>query len=82
MESLEWPGQASYNRESLTNLTLSGINSKPPTLEGEHKKTIGEVKSNGNFTFVRLHDGGHMIPFDQPEASLDVFNRWLAGEWW
>ena len=43
---------------------------------------IGSIKSSGNFTFVRLHAGGHMIPFDQPKPSLDMFNRWIAGEWW
>jgi cathepsin A (carboxypeptidase C) len=42
---------------------------------------IGAVKSSGNFTFIRMHAGGHMVPYDQPEASLDMFNRWLGGEW-
>ena len=27
------------------------------------------------------HGGGHMVPLDQPEASLEFFNRWLGGEW-
>ena len=43
---------------------------------------IGSIKSSGNFTFIKLHAGGHMIPFDQPKPSLDMFNRWIAGEWW
>lgn len=30
---------------------------------------------------MRLHAGGHMVPFDQPEASLDMLNRWISGEW-
>ena len=42
---------------------------------------IGSVKTSGNFTFVRLHAGGHMVPHDQPVASLDMLNRWLGGEW-
>lgn len=49
-------------------------------LGGDGRK-IGEVKNNGNLTFMRLHAGGHMVPLDQPEASLDFFNRWLSGEW-
>lgn len=73
MEALEWPGQGDYKRQPIHKLRLSA----------DSHKTIGSVKSNGrNFTFIRLHDGGHMIPFDQPLASLDMFNRWLGGEWW
>ncbi|KAG9040048.1 hypothetical protein FS837_000885 [Tulasnella sp. UAMH 9824] len=48
-------------------------------------KVAGKVKSAGgggftagNFTYVVIHESGHMVPFDQPEASLDLFTRWLA----
>jgi cathepsin A (carboxypeptidase C) len=30
---------------------------------------------------MRLYGAGHMVPMDQPEASLEFFNRWLGGEW-
>ncbi|KAL1634423.1 hypothetical protein SLS58_010711 [Diplodia intermedia] len=69
-EALEWPGKKAYAPLPLEDLKL----------EGDGKK-IGEVKSSGNFTFMRLHAGGHMVPYDQPEASLDMLNRWLGGEW-
>ena len=69
-EALEWPGQKAYNEVALEDLKLGGDGRK-----------IGEVKNNGNLTFMRLHAGGHMVPLDQPEASLDFFNRWLSGEW-
>jgi cathepsin A (carboxypeptidase C) len=44
-------------------------------------KKFGEVKSSGNFTFMDVFAAGHMVPMDQPEASLDFYNRWLGGEW-
>ncbi|EKG12582.1 Peptidase S10 serine carboxypeptidase [Macrophomina phaseolina MS6] len=69
-EALEWPGQKAYAPLPLEDLKLGGDGKK-----------IGEVKSSGNFTFLRLHAGGHMVPYDQPEASLDALNRWLGGEW-
>lgn len=47
----------------------------------QSKNKIGSVKSSGNFTFVRIHAAGHMVPYNQPEASLDMVNRWLGGEW-
>ncbi len=85
---MEWPGKKSFNKVELEDLKLGGDGRK-----------IGDVKSSGNFTFMRLHGGGHMsvpetplillngvltrnrVPLDQPEASLEFFNRWIGGEW-
>lgn len=41
----------------------------------------GEVKNYKHFTFLRLFDGGHMVPYDQPESSLEMVDRWLAGNY-
>lgn len=70
-EALEWPGQKNYAKAKMEDLLLGGDGKK-----------IGEVKSSGNFTFMRLHAGGHMVPYDQPAASADMVKRWLAGEFW
>ena len=70
-EALEWPGQKDYVKAEFKDLLLNG-----------NGKQTGQVKSSGNFTFLKLHAGGHMVPYDQPEASADMLNRWLAGEWW
>lgn len=50
-------------------------------LSANKSMEIGTVQSHGNFTFLRLYQAGHMVPHDQPLASLDFFNRWLSGEW-
>jgi cathepsin A (carboxypeptidase C) len=70
-EALEWPGASGFKNAKFEDLKLSS----------DKEKTIGNIKSSGNFTFVKIHAGGHMVPFDQPEASLDMLNRALAGEW-
>ncbi len=67
-EALEWPGQKDFNKAELKDLTMQS-------------GKIGEVKSSGNFTFMNIYNAGHMVPMDQPEASLNFFNRWLGGEW-
>lgn len=41
----------------------------------------GEVQNHGIFTFLRIYDAGHMVPFNQPENSLDMFDRWLSGDY-
>ncbi|KAI8634611.1 putative carboxypeptidase Y like protein A [Xylariaceae sp. FL1651] len=68
-EALEWPGKKAYNDVELEDLSLEN-------------EAYGQVKSSGNFTFMRIYQAGHMVPFDQPAASLDFFNRWIGGEWW
>ena len=40
---------------------------------------LGDVRQSGNFTFVRVFDAGHAIPFYQPEAAFTIFNRTLLG---
>ncbi|PNS17344.1 Carboxypeptidase Y A [Sphaceloma murrayae] len=68
--ALEWPGQKGYQKAPIDDFKLLS--------DG---KTAGSIKTSGNFTFMRLHAGGHMVPYDQPEASLEMLNRWIGGEW-
>ncbi|KAL9612379.1 MAG: hypothetical protein Q9167_003019 [Letrouitia subvulpina] len=39
----------------------------------------GEVKQYGNFSFMRVYEAGHEVPFYQPLASLEFFRRTLEG---
>lgn len=68
-EALEWPGQKKFAAAPMKDL------------QTQDQKKVGEVKSHGNFTFMRIYGAGHMVPMDQPEAGLDFLNRWLGGEW-
>ncbi|KAK7546083.1 Alpha/Beta hydrolase protein [Phyllosticta citricarpa] len=35
----------------------------------------GEVRQYGNFSFLRIYEAGHEVPYYQPVASLAMFNR-------
>lgn len=71
---LEWSGHKDFAKAELEDLTLASDSSKKD-------KAYGKVKTSGNLTFMRIFQAGHMVPMDQPEASIDFVNRWLGGEW-
>jgi len=39
----------------------------------------GEVRECGNFSFTRVYEAGHEVPYYQPKASLEFFKRTLDG---
>lgn len=45
-------------------------------------KKVGELRStkDGQFAFLRVNGAGHMVPYDQPEAALEMLNQWVHNE--
>jgi hypothetical protein len=39
----------------------------------------GAVRQFGNFSFSRIYDAGHTVPFYQPETAFTVFTRIIDG---
>ena len=42
-------------------------------------KLAGEMKSVKNLRHLLIRNSGHMAPRDQPEVSLDMFDRFITG---
>ena len=38
----------------------------------------GQVKQSGLFSFLRIYESGHEVPFYQPLAALEIFERALG----
>jgi len=70
---LEWSGKADFNLAEAKDFVVPG-----------DKDASGEVRSvgkgAGQFAFLKVFEAGHMVPTDQPEASLEFYNRWLANK--
>ncbi|KAJ2840763.1 hypothetical protein J3B02_006174, partial [Coemansia erecta] len=66
-QELEWSGSQGFGSESDHEWAVDG-------------KAAGEARSHKNFSFVRVFGAGHMAPYDQPENSLDLVNRWVSNK--
>merc|ERR1712137_674127 len=51
-----------------------------PYMLADGKTQLGRVRQANGFNFVQVYQAGHMVPMDQPEASLLVLNDFLAGK--
>ena len=49
--------------------------------EGIEKRTVaGYTKEHQGLSFVVVYNSGHLVPFNVPEESLDLINRFLKNE--
>ncbi|KXN71693.1 peptidase S10, serine carboxypeptidase, partial [Conidiobolus coronatus NRRL 28638] len=64
--ALDWNGNQGFNSAQDLPLTY-------PSNGTEY----GQYRTYGNFSFVRVYEAGHMVPYYQPAAALDMINRWL-----
>ncbi|TFY81745.1 hypothetical protein EWM64_g2266 [Hericium alpestre] len=69
------------DRTTIQNLTWNGAQgfSKPPTVRLVVNGTQrGAYQSERGFTYIEVNGAGHMIPEDQPETALHVFQSVLG----
>jgi len=64
--AMDWPGKAAFNKATAIDWTAAG-------------KPAGRLWSASNFSFLRVYGAGHMVPLDQPEASLVMLDSFLKG---
>eukprot|EP00754_Rhynchopus_humris_P039951 Rhum_TRINITY_DN23025_c0_g1::Rhum_TRINITY_DN23025_c0_g1_i1::g.176870::m.176870 len=62
--AMPWPGQSGFNASA----------DKPWMLDGAE---AAKIRSYQNFSFVQVHNAGHMVPMDQPKFALEMLNRFI-----
>ncbi|KAI6032459.1 Alpha/Beta hydrolase protein [Pisolithus marmoratus] len=67
----------SFHEEFLDAPTEVWITSNSKAPAGTVRSAGGGSSRAGNITFVAVHEAGHMVPHDQPEAALDLITRWI-----
>lgn len=66
--NMEWTGKDKFNAEQ-DKLYITGDG-------GE----VGKIRSYGGLTFLQVFEAGHMVPMDQPEKSLFMFEQFIGGK--
>ncbi|RDA91135.1 hypothetical protein CP533_0439 [Ophiocordyceps camponoti-saundersi (nom. inval.)] len=69
-DELSWSGHDAFNSAETKFIRLEGSGT-----------VYGTIKAARNLTFSRIYDAGHIVPINQPQAYLDLLNRWTRGEW-
>ncbi|KAL4883624.1 Alpha/Beta hydrolase protein [Aspergillus karnatakaensis] len=64
--ALKYPHTKQFHEAGYTPLLVDGTQ-------------YGETREFGNFSFSRVYEAGHEVPYYQPEAALQLFNRTLFG---
>uniref|UniRef100_A0A7S2V6R2 Carboxypeptidase n=1 Tax=Fibrocapsa japonica TaxID=94617 RepID=A0A7S2V6R2_9STRA len=66
VQELNWSGREAFNQAEDRDWVVGG-----------QKK--GLVRTHGPLTFMQVFEAGHMVPMDQPEASLTLLNTFTNG---
>ncbi|XAR72139.1 Carboxypeptidase C [Bertholletia excelsa] len=66
VHAMEWSGQKEFESSPEIPFEVDG-------------SEAGIFKSYGPLSFLKVHDAGHMVPMDQPKASLEMLKRWTQG---
>ncbi|ESQ42259.1 hypothetical protein EUTSA_v10013304mg [Eutrema salsugineum] len=67
VEQMNWSGQKDFGSAKTVPFLVDG-------------KEAGLMKNHGSLTFLKVHDAGHMVPMDQPKASLQMLQKWMQGK--
>ncbi|KAI3809552.1 hypothetical protein L1987_25529 [Smallanthus sonchifolius] len=67
VHAMSWSGQKDFIAASNVSFLVDG-------------KEAGILKNHGPLTFIKVHNAGHMVPMDQPEASLKMLELWTTGK--
>ncbi|KAG2225683.1 hypothetical protein INT45_012155, partial [Circinella minor] len=43
-----------------------------------NNREVGQIKSWGPLTFIRVYQAGHVVPYYQPLPSLAMFQAWIS----
>ncbi|KAK8137096.1 peptidase S10- serine carboxypeptidase [Apiospora sp. TS-2023a] len=78
--ALNWTNATSFAKAGYAPFTIANNSDS-----NNKNKTYGETRQYGGLSFTRVYEAGHIVPYYQPAAGLELFrrvlrNRVLAGD--
>ncbi|CAN6606981.1 vacuolar serine-type carboxypeptidase Atg42p [Trichomonascus vanleenenianus] len=67
-KSIQWKGQSEFNMTVPRTWTFDN-------------KAVGQITNYDILTFVRVYHAGHLVPFSNPPAALNMINNWMKGNY-
>lgn len=67
VHEMNWSGQKEFAASKIVPFLVDG-------------KEAGLLKTHGPLAFLKVHNAGHMVPMDQPKASLQMLQNWMQGK--
>ncbi|KAI8825987.1 Alpha/Beta hydrolase protein [Fimicolochytrium jonesii] len=64
--ALEWDGAEEFQKAKDI-----------PWISKSSGKQAGEIRTHDGFTFLRVYEAGHMVPYDQPKHSSEMINTFI-----
>ena len=71
VKALQWEGQEEFNGGGMQKFVL-----EDGSVGGEGRTAKG--KDTGRLSFLRIYEAGHLAPKDQPYATQQMINRFIA----
>ena len=63
--ALDWPGKSAFNNAQDNKWNFNGTEA-------------GLLRTAQGFSFLQVHNAGHMVPHDKPEVALQMVNQFLS----
>ncbi|CAK8576175.1 unnamed protein product [Lathyrus sativus] len=67
VHAMEWSGQKQFAASKTAKFLVDGTQA-------------GLLNSYGPLSFLKVNDAGHLVPMDQPKASLQMLVNWIEGK--
>ncbi|KAK1398359.1 Serine carboxypeptidase 3 [Heracleum sosnowskyi] len=67
VHAMKWSGQKRFVGSPAVPFSVNG-------------SEAGKLQSYGPLSFLKVHNAGHIVPMDQPKASLEMLTRWMQGK--
>lgn len=67
VENMQWAGRKRFAAAKSVPFKVGGVEA-------------GWRRSYGGLTFLKVYNAGHMVPMDQPKASLQMLSRWMEAQ--